>query len=597
MLDAATHSGKPRSTWSWIIEFAGIHRTSYLLSVILALAGVACELVPYVITAEVITALLVGTHDWGWYAQRLLLMAALWLVRQLLLAASTALSHKATFHVLGTMRKRACDKLARRPLGDVLGEGAGSLKSIVVERIDSMETVLAHVIPEFTSNLAASAAILAYLFATDWRMGLAALVTLPLGMACFGAMMKDNDTYQARSIAASKDLNSVAVEYIRGIEVIKVFGKTKSSYERFSDAARVNAQAYVDWMGASIMPFTFAQVLLPASLAVVVPVGGLLMLHGALTTEKFVLCTILSIGAVSPIWTCMSYMDDLRVVDGVVAQITQILTAREQERPATTAELPHDGSVCLRGVRFGYDGTEVLHGVDLSVPAGSFCALVGPSGSGKTTIARLVSGMWDADEGSILLGGVDVRAIAPADFNTRVAYVSQSCYLFDDTIRDNIRMGNPLATDEQVDQAARAAGCYDFVMALEQGFETRVGSSGGAHLSGGERQRLSIARALLKDAPVVVFDEATAYMDPENEALVQESVSRLVQGKTLIVIAHRLSTVQDADQICVVSDGTIAERGTHDELLAADGLYRRLWDAHVAGRDSADDLEGQGVLA
>jgi len=584
---------QPRSTASWIIEFAGVHKALYAASVALALAEALCSFIPYLITADIINALIARNADWPWYAVRLAYMACAWAVRQLLHAFSTTLSHKATFHVLGVMRKRACDKLARRPLGDVLDVSSGSLKNILVERIDATEPTLAHIVPEVSSNLALALVIIVYIFVVDWRLGLAALAMLIPGMVCFSLMMKDNDAYQSRCLEAAKNLNGTAVEYIEGIEVIKVFGKTQGAYERFSRTAEENANSFIEWMRASIIPFTFAQVLMPASVAVVAPVGAALVMTGSLDVPSYVIAMIASLGAIAPIFACMSYTDDLRVIDLVVRDIVSILDAREQPRPEVSRALPADASVTLQDVRFGYHDKEVLHGVSLDVPSGSFCALVGPSGSGKSTIARLIAGLWDADEGAVRIGGVDVSDLSTEDFNRRVAYVSQGSFLFNQSVRENIRMGNPKATDADVERAARAAGCHDFIMRMDAGYDTPVGSSG-SHLSGGERQRISIARALLKDAPIVILDEATAYMDPENEALVQESVSRLVDGKTLIVIAHRLSTVRDADQICVIDNGRVAERGTHDDLVARGGLYARLWDAHVRGRDEAPALEGKG---
>ena len=269
------------------------------------------------------------------------------------------------------------------------------------------------------------------------------------------------------------------------------------------------------------------------------------------------------------------------------AKALHILTAPELSRPKTDTETPHDSTLALHNVHFGYNDTEVLHGIDLTFREGTVNALVGPSGSGKSTIAKLIASFWDVNSGSITVGGADIRHISAAHYHRLVAYVSQDNFLFDSTVRENIRMGRPDATDAEVEQAAKDCGCYEFIMSLENGFDTVVGSGGG-HLSGGEKQRICIARAMLKNAPIVILDEATAYTDPENEAIIQESVARLVRGKTLIVIAHRLSTITDADQIAVVNDGRIEAAGTQAELLQSCPLYHSLWDAHIASRDSAE---------
>ena len=575
-----------KSTFGWVFTFAGQKKTGYIASVILAVTGAAFQILPFFVMAGVIARLLAGNKDLAGYLADCAVMAAFWLLRVLFHSLSTAQSHKATFAVLGNIRKQGLEKLSRMPLGDVQARGSGELKNILVERVDSMEPTLAHVIPEMSSNAVVVLATFVYLLILDWRMALASLITFPLGMVFFMLMMAGYEKNYARTVAATNALNDTAVEYIGGIEVIKVFGKAKSSYEKFVSAARECAQSYIDWMNKSNFYFTFAMNIMPATLLTVLPIGGMLLKNGTLTPEKFVLIVILSMGLITPIIGCMKYTDDLAKVGTIIGQVTDILTAPELSRPETDVQTPQGSTVELHGVHFGYGDTEVLHGIDLIFREGTVNALVGPSGSGKSTIAKLIASFWDVGSGSITVGGADIRNISAGHYNRLVAYVSQDNYLFDTTVRENIRMGKPDATDAEVEMAARSCGCYEFIMGLENGFDTMVGSGGG-HLSGGEMQRISIARAMLKNAPIVILDEATAYTDPENEAVIQESVARLVCGKTLIVIAHRLSTIVDADQIAVANDGRIEASGTQDELLQSCPLYRSLWNAHIASRDSA----------
>ncbi len=579
---------KEKSAFGWILTFAGQKKTGYIASVCLAAVGAAFQMLPFFVMARVIGKLLSGNRDLAGYLVDCAVMAAFWMLRVLFHALSTSQSHRATFAVLGNIRKRGLEKLARMPLGDVQARGSGEMKSILVERVDSMEPTLAHVIPEMSSNAVVVLATLAYLLVPNWRMALASLVTFPLGMLFFMLMMAGYGRNYARTVAATNALNDTAVEYIGGIEVIKVFGKAKSSYEKFVAAARECARSYIDWMNRSNFYFTFAMNIMPATLLAVLPIGGLLLKNGMLTPEKFVLIVILSMGLITPIIGCMKFTDDLAKVGTIISQVTDILTAPELPRPKTDAQAVRGSTVELRDVHFGYGETEVLHGINLSFQEGTVNALVGPSGSGKSTIARLIAAFWDVGSGSILVGGADIRNISAEHYHRLVAYVSQDNFLFDTTVRENIRMGKLDASDAEVEQAARDCGCHEFIMGLEKGFDTVVGSGGG-HLSGGERQRISIARAMLKNAPIVILDEATAYTDPENEAVIQESVARLVRGKTLIVIAHRLSTIADADQIVVVNDGRIEAAGTQSELLQACPLYRSMWRAHIAARD---DTEG-----
>ena len=578
---------KEKSTFGWVFDFAGQKKSGYIASVILAVIGAAFQILPFCVMARVIGKLLTGNKDLASYLIDCAVMAAFWLLRVLLHSLSTAQSHKATFAVLGNIRKQGLAKLAKMPLGDVQARGSGELKNILVERVDSIEPTLAHAIPEMSSNAAVAVATLIYLFVIDWRMALVSLITFPLGMIFFILMMAGYNENYVRTVAATNTLNDAAVEYIGGIEVIKVFGKAKSSYEKFVTAAKKCARSYIDWMNKSNFYFTFAMNIMPATLLGVLPIGGLLLKNGTLTPEKFILIVILSMGLITPVIGCMKFTDDLAKVDTIIGQVTDILTAPELSRPKTDTEAPQGSTVELRDVHFGYNDAEVLHGIDLTFREGTVNALVGPSGSGKSTIAKLIASFWDVGSGSITVGGVDIRNISAEHYHKLIAYVSQDNFLFDDTVRENIRMGKPDASDAEVEQAARDCGCYDFIMGLENGFDTVVGSGGG-HLSGGEKQRISIARAMLKNAPIVILDEATAYTDPENEAIIQESVARLVKGKTLIVIAHRLSTIVDADQIVVVNDGRVEAAGTQTQLLQTCPLYEALWNAHIASRDSTE---------
>lgn len=578
---------KERSTFGWIFSFAGQKKYKYVVSVFFAVIGAAFQILPYFMTARVIGKLFAGNRNLSEYLLDCALIAAFWLFRVLFHSLSTALSHQATFAVLGNVRKQGLEKLSKMPLGNVQAQGSGELKNILVERVDSMEPTLAHAIPEMSSNAAVAVATLIYLFCLDWRMALAALITFPLGMVFFMLMMAGYGKNYARTVKTTNELNDTAVEYIGGIEVIKVFGKAKSSYEKFVNAAKNCAKSYIDWMNKSNFYFTFAMNVMPATLLSVLPIGGFLLKNGTLLPETFIQIVILSMGLITPIIGCMKFTDDLAKVKTVIRQVTNLLTAPELVRPETDEVTPVGSTVELKNVRFGYGETEVLHGIDVTFKEGTVNALVGPSGSGKSTVAKLIASFWDVNDGSITVGGTDIRKISAEHYHRLIAYVSQDNFLFDASVRENIRMGKPDATDEEVEQAARDCGCYDFITGLENGFNTIVGSGGG-HLSGGEKQRISIARAMLKNAPVIILDEATAYTDPENEAIIQDSVARLVRGKTLIVIAHRLSTIADADKIVVLNDGKIEASGTQAELLEKCPLYRTLWNAHITSRDCAE---------
>lgn len=576
---------KERSMVSWLAEFAGEKKSLYVASVVIAIIGVVCSIVPYVIIGDIVAKLIGGNRDWQFYLKDGIIMAVFWVVRVICHGISTSCSHKATFHVLATIRKRLCDKLAKVPLGRVKDTPSGSLKNIMVERVDSIETTLAHVLPEFTGNLLAPFTVFIYLWIIDWRMALVSLITLVVGMIAFmGEMIGYEESYQ-NTVNKTKILNDTAVEYINGIEVIKAFGKAQKSYEKFEVAAKEGADCYVEWMRRCNVFFCIAMVLAPCTTLAVLPIGGIFLMNGSLAFSDLVMCLILSLGLVSPIITAMSYMDDLAKAGTIVGEVTGILSWEELKRPVKEKEKGKDYSISLSDVTFGYHEKEVLHGINMNMEEGTVNALVGPSGSGKSTIAKLIASLWDVKSGSIKIGGVDIRDYSLEEYNQKVAYVSQDNYLFDDTIRENIRMGNLNATDEEVEEAAKKCGCHTFIMGLANGYDTVVGGAGG-HLSGGERQRISIARAMLKNAPIVILDEATAYTDPENEAIIQSSVARLVQGKTLIVIAHRLSTIADADKIFVICDGSVVEEGTHQQLLDEGNVYAEMWQSHMGVKNA-----------
>lgn len=576
---------KKKGTFAWILEFAGMDKASYLLSIVLAIVSVGAGFVPYIFVAKIVGSLIDGNRDMNHYLVLCGYMAICWVVNKVCHSLSTALSHRATFGVLAQIRRRLTEKLSRMPLGDVLDAPSGSYKNIIVERVDSIETTLAHMVPEVLSNAIVPIGILIIIFRIDWRLSLLSLISVPVGLVFYSLMMVGATESFNNTIVKTKALNDTAVEYINGIEVIKAFGKTKTSYEKFIVAAKEGADCFIEWMRRCDLWQNLALSFLPAQLLTLLPFTGWFYMKGEIGASDAVLMIILTLGLVSPFLIISGYMDSMSKMGSIISEATAILERDDLIRPDTLSEEPVGNTIVFSNVCFGYKDLEVLHGIDITIKEGTVNALVGPSGSGKSTIAKLIASFWDVNDGSITYGGVDIRKIPLDDYNNRIAYVSQDNYLFDETVMENIRMGRPEASDEEVINAAKACGCHEFIMNLEKGYDTIAGGAGG-HLSGGERQRISIARAMLKNAPVIILDEATAYTDPENEAIVQRSVAKLVSGKTLIVIAHRLSTIVSADQIILINDGKVEATGTQKELLENSSLYRDMWNAHVSSKDS-----------
>jgi len=576
-----------QSSFARLMDFAGPHKAAYTASVITAVIGVAAGLVPYFATAQMIIALIDGQRDISYYLGWCGWAAIGFVTKIIGMNLSTTFSHKATFAVISEVRHRLAAKLSNVPMGYVLDTPSGKFKTTMVERVDGIETPLAHVIPEMTSNMLIPIGIIIYLFTLDWRMALVSLITIPIGFVAYMGMMKDYAVKYEASTNAGKHMSATVVEYINGIEVIKAFNQSANSYARFTDAVHKNTQFTLDWMRATQIYSAIAQNVWPAVLVGVLPVGCLFYINGSLSGPTFITIIILSLGIVGPIISAMMFTDDIAKIGTVVGDIGRILDEPDMVRPDKRARLAST-DIQLEDVTFSYKDEKVLNGVSMRVESGSVTALVGPSGSGKSTIAKLIASLWDINGGDIKIGGVSIKEIPVDQLMETIAYVAQDNYLFNDTIRNNIRMGKPGATDAEVEDVAKASGCHEFICNLEKGYETIAGGAGG-HLSGGERQRIAIARAMLKDAPIVILDEATAYTDPENEALIQAAVSLLIADKTLIVIAHRLSTITDSDKIVVVKNGKVDAEGTHEELLKKSSLYKNMWEKHIGVKD---DLGG-----
>ena len=552
-----------------------------LLSVVLAVLGVISGIVPYVSAAKVISGFLSGNNELSYYLVYVVAAFAGFGLKSLLYAKGLSVSHKATFALLGDIRKQIFAKLPRMPLGTIIDTSSGKLKQIIVDEVEHMERPIAHMIPELTSNIIGAIAVWVYLMIVDWRMGLICLISVPVGLLFFGFIAASYAEDYKKSVEITQDMNASIVEYVHGIEVIKAYNQRKTSYQKFKDKVMANASFYCYWMKKTEVCQALCYTIAPCTLITVLPIGWWMYISGSISADVLMTSIMLSMCIVGPILSAIQFTDSSAKVSTTVATVDELLSGEEQDHADTPVEFTtHNIELC--DVTYSYhEGEEVLHNVNLSIPEKSFTALVGPSGSGKSTIAKLVAGFWDVADGVVKMDGKDLKSIPLEQLYDQVAYVSQDNWLFDDSIMNNIRMGNTDASDEQVKAVSKASGCDEFIRALPQGYETRVGS-GGAHLSGGERQRIAIARAMLKDAPIVILDEATAYIDPENEAVVQRALTGLIKDKTVIIIAHRLSTVTNADQIVLVNNGTVECTGTHSDLLAKSELYNTMWQAHVS---------------
>ena len=577
---------KQKSWISIVFSFASQCRGKIALSVVCAIISVAAGLVPYWSVYQVITLFIGGSPEmavvWRWCWIGL----GAYAVRFLLYGISTSLSHISAYTILENIRLALAQRLMKAPLGTVMGESVGKLKSVLVDRVETIELPLAHMIPECSSNLLLSAAVFIYLACIDWRMALAMLVTIPFALVAFAAMMKNFNKLYADYMESSNYVNGVIVEYVEGIEVIKAFNQSSSSYEKFAKAVQSFKDYTLKWYQSSWKGMNFITAVLPSTFLGTLPVGMYLYWKGTLAPQDLVICLILSLGIVGPLMNFTTYINETKEIEYAVHDVDKLLHAEELPDTGSPAEI-QSKEIVLHNVSFSYDkesGKQALSHVDLKIPEGKFTALVGPSGGGKSTIARLIARFWDVDSGKITIGGTDIRNMPLSQLTDLVSFVTQDNFLFNCSIKENIQLGNPKASDEEVYAAAKAACCDTFIRELEHGYDTAAGDAGN-RLSGGEKQRISIARMILKNAPIVILDEATAFTDQENEEKIQKSIAALTKGKTLLVIAHRLSTIKNADQIIVLQNGQVENIGTHQQLLDGDSLYRDMWQAHIGAQN------------
>ena len=573
---------KKQSNLSRLLEIAGSHKYLTYASWVLSAISALIALVPYYYIWQVMKEVLDTAPDFdraqnlthnGWLAVLFAVIAVLVYI------AGLMCSHMGAFRIATNLRIQTMEHIVKLPLGFAESFGSGKLRKIVNESSAATETYLAHQLPDRAGAIATPCGLLVLLFVFDWRLGLLSLVPVLLGflimMAMTGKRMQERmKEYQN----ALDDMSNEAVEYVRGIPVVKTFGQTIFSFKKFKGSI----DRYQKWVIAYTKELRTPMMLYTAAINGVFAflfAGGLLFTQNGVTSE-FLLNVIFYI-IITPIISVtltkiMFQSENAMIVDDALKRIDSVLDL-EPLKETTHPQHPKDGSVELDNVRFSYDGEkDVLKNISLSIPAGQTVAFVGPSGGGKTTLANIITRFFDPQSGTVKIGGVDVRNIAKEELMDTVSFVFQNSHLIKASIMENVRMGKPDATREEIMQALKNAQCMDIIEKLPNGVDTIIGTKG-VYLSGGEQQRIAIARAFLKNAPVIILDEATAFADPDNETKVQAAFSKLSKGKTVIMIAHRLSTVTGVDKIYVVKDGQIAESGTSQELLGQDGLFRRMW--------------------
>lgn len=547
------------------------------LSVFLAVIAVLSGLLPYFAASYLVIGLVSETLTenhvlvWG------ILAIVGYLFKTICLTLSSICSHKMGYAVMAEIRTMLTQKLLRLSMGKATKRNAGEYKEILMDEVEHLEYPLAHMLPELTSNILGFLIVVIYMFTVSWQLALASLGTLVLGFLIYGMMMAGKDVMGMfqKYTKDSETMAGTMVEYVNGMEVIKAFGRTASSMEKFSSAVKAFRDSMIAWF-KHCHPFLAGfYVVTPNSLMLVLPIGIVLLSTGSITLNHFIICMFLAFGVAQPLIKIMEFADHIMAITTTMGKVDEIMEM--EELPQGKSSLQAADHLAMKHVSFSYGDVEVLHDVSFEVHKGQKVAFVGASGSGKSTIAKLLVRFYDPDVGGIQIDGIDIRNTSLDNLMSKISFVTQDNYLFDTSIKENIRMGDIFASDEDVICASKQAGCHEFICSLPDGYETLSGNAGNK-LSGGQKQRIAIARAILKDAPIVILDEASAFMDPENEDRVQKSIEALTKEKTLIMIAHRLHTIIHCDCIFVVNDGRIIASGTHEELLKSCEIYQTLWE-------------------
>lgn len=569
---------KSKKSVHLLAEFMKDKKSIMLLSMLIALIGELIGLFPFYAISKIIVKTYTGLLEKEYLISMIVLSLLAYIVRYILTWCSTMLSHKTAFGVLRKIRDAVVDKMMRVSMGEVLSRPIGEWKNILIDQVSALEDSIAHILPEITACLFAPLAAIVYLFCINWKMGLISLVTIPLGMLCYMGVMPNYHKKLKRYTAASNEMNTNLVEYVNGIEVVKAFAKRGNSYEKYSASVKLFHDTTMEWWQSSWFFNSLAKSILPSTLLGTLPLGTYMLMQGELQLDAFILSIVLPLSFIGPLLKITAFFDEFGFIDSSLKELGKFLYSDDMEYGNKDITDKNEGFKFDK-VSFSYEDELVLKDVCFEAKQGETTAIVGPSGSGKSTIAKLMAGFWQTEKGMVSYGGQELKKLDYDNLISQISYVAQDNFLFNQSILDNLMIANKNASMQEITEACKIANCHDLIMSLPHGYTTNVGDAGGM-LSGGERQRITLARAILKDAPVIILDEATAYADPETDYLIQEAINKMIKGKTMIVVAHRLSTIVNADQILVVEKGRLLDSGKHHDLLSSCSLYNNMWNQY-----------------
>ncbi len=560
------------------------HKSKIFAAVFIAIIGVGFGVIPYFSVAAIINNLVAKNANLNNYYPYIFAVFLGFMASILFHEISTIISHNLAYRIIEDKRKVLADKLSKISMGEVERKSSGQWSQFMVETLDKMEKPIAHVIPEVIANIFIPIVLVITIFIMDWRIGIANLLTIPLGLLFSMLMMRGYEEKSKRYQEAAKAMNTTMVEYVNGIKVIKAFNKSASSFGKFRKTVEENKNAMLDWYLSVCFSMTATMETIPSTMVFVLPASLYFFMKGSVEVGTLITCILLSYASYKPLIKAMSHMETIANIKVVFEEIKKIMEIPNLKRGEEVRDIK-SYDVEFKDVTFAYEESKnVLNNISFKANENELTAIVGNSGSGKSTITKLIAGFWNVSNGEILIGKTNLNELPLKQNMELVSYVSQENFLFNKTILENLKMAKEDASMDEIKEACEKASCYNFIKGLPNGYETIVGK-GGANLSGGEKQRIAIARCFLKNSPIVLLDEATAYSDPDNESVIQQSIDKLIKDKTVIMVAHRLSTIVNANKIIVVDDGEVIEEGTHKQLLELNGRYKKMWDVYTESKE------------
>ena len=560
------------------------HKSKIFAAVFIAIIGVGFGVIPYFSVAAIINNLVAKNTNLNNYYPYIFAVFLGFLASILFHEISTIISHNLAYRIIEDKRKLLADKLSKISMGEVEKKSSGQWSQFMVETLDKMEKPIAHVIPEVIANIFIPIVLVITIFIMDWRIGIANLLTIPLGLLFSMLMMRGYEEKSKRYQEAAKAMNTTMVEYVNGIKVIKAFNKSASSFGKFGKTVEENKNAMLDWYLSVCFSMTATMETIPSTMVFVLPASLYFFMKGSVEVGTLIMCILLSYASYKPLIKAMSHMETIANIKVVFEEIKKIMEIPNLKRGEEVRDIK-SYDVEFKDVTFAYEESKnVLNNISFKANENELTAIVGNSGGGKSTITKLIAGFWNASNGEILIGKTNLNELPLKQNMELVSYVSQENFLFNKTILENLKMAKEDASMDEIKEACEKASCYNFIKGLPNGYETIVGK-GGANLSGGEKQRIAIARCFLKNSPIVLLDEATAYSDPDNESVIQQSIDKLIKDKTVIMVAHRLSTIVNANKIIVVDNGEVIEEGTHKQLLELNGRYKKMWDVYTESKE------------